>query len=434
MSRVYGDSTPFPYDIDYIELLRAGVDCAVRLLSAHHAMRAARERVDQSASAQAQSLAELGQLFDGVQAAAGNSITQGSDLTVRTAAQIVASARSVVAAATADLEGQVAAERNQARQIADKARESGLSAIEHLLERHSPPGSRCDLQITAGLESNAGQVTVVTPYGVTASFGIALPPNHVWARPRRVVDLVPQLEIQMPKESGWLSKRVEMTPLRLDRFFVSEFWYGESSGELSLRRGASSGPGYRLQVEMGATGTVVSIRPLRDDGTPVEAQPLVLEGKDLGSMLAVWQSALDSSSDLLSQRRRLIAATFLEAPFGELESPRPIAEAIINDMAPLVVEISRRSGARAELVLRRNLGEGRREETYSTHAELLDKIRILPPDLRIVFAPLHLDDTAAPFIPEPPLSPPPGSPRVSGIPAVPPPPLSRPPIVAQAQP
>jgi hypothetical protein len=68
-------------------------------------------------------------------------------------------------------------------------------------------------------------------------------------------------------------------------------------------------------------------------------------------------------------------------------------------MAPTVVEISRRSGAPGELVLRRNLGEGRREETYSTHTELLEKILVLPPDLRAVFAPLKLSGPAGAALP-----------------------------------
>jgi hypothetical protein len=59
-------------------------------------------------------------------------------------------------------------------------------------------------------------------------------------------------------------------------------------------------------------------------------------------------------------------------------------------MAPVVVEISRRSGAPGELVLRRNAGPRRREETYLTHAELLRKIFTLPPERRLVFSPLGL--------------------------------------------
>ena len=44
MTHVYGDSTPFPYDVDYIDLSRLAVDCAVQLMSAQHAIATSLER------------------------------------------------------------------------------------------------------------------------------------------------------------------------------------------------------------------------------------------------------------------------------------------------------------------------------------------------------------------------------------------------------
>src|SRR4051812_30691002 len=46
MSHVYGDSTPFPYDVDYIDLSRLAVDCAVQLMSAQHAIATSLERAE----------------------------------------------------------------------------------------------------------------------------------------------------------------------------------------------------------------------------------------------------------------------------------------------------------------------------------------------------------------------------------------------------
>jgi hypothetical protein len=426
MSRVYGDSTPFPHDLDYIHMLRDGIDCTVRLLSAQHSIRAAAERAQNMDRTREMELIELNGLFERVQAAVAPSISEGGDRTVRTAAQIVAGARGMVDVANADLDAQVAAETAQARHIMDKARETVLHAVEHFLERHAPPRSRFGAQLLASAEANAGQVTIATPYDLTATFGVALPNTHAWSRPRRVADLVQQLEIKLPKESGWLSKRVEMTPVRLERMFISEIVLGEHFGVLSLRRGAASGSGYRLRI--GLTDNVtVAISPLREDGSPDQGQPLVLEGKDLGAMVALWRTAAESVRDLPALRRRLVSATFVDKPLMELESPRLLAEAMVADIAPIVVEISKRSGAPGELVLRRNLGEGRREETYCTHSELMDKIRILPPDLRAVFSPLRLTDSpnaSASMLEAPVTATAPESPRRSGNPAPPPPPSS----------
>ena len=432
MSRVYGDSTPFPHDLDYINMLRDGIDCTVRLLSAQHSIFAALERARAAERARETDVLELNALFERVQSAVSSSISEGVDRTVRTAAQIVAGARGMVDSATADLDAQVVAETAQARHIVDKARETVAHAVEHFLERHAPPRSRFALQVLASAETNAGQVTISTPYNLTATFGVALPNTHAWARPRRISDFVQQLEIRLPKEAGWLSKRVEMAPSRIERMFISELVFGEHFGVLSLRRGAASGGGYRLRV--GLTDSITAaISPLKEDGSPDQGQPLVLEGKDLAAMVALWRAAADSIRDLPGLRRRLVSANFAERPLMELDSPRLLAEAMVADIAPVVVEISKRSGAPGELVLRRTLGEGRREETYCTHAELVEKIRVLPPDLRAVFSPMRLTDgpgmAAALIEAPPPLAGAPESPRFSANPTAPALAASRPPPV-----
>jgi hypothetical protein len=231
-------------------------------------------------------------------------------------------------------------------------------------------------------------------------FGVAIPASHVWARPRRVSDLITHVEIQMPKESGFLSKRVEMAPLRLERLFISDVTFAERSGVLRLRKGPGSGSGYEIHIDL-ETAVNLAISPMREDGTLEEQPPQVLQGNDQATILSLWQGVVQSAVDLMHLRQRMVSASFNGRPLLELDSPRVVAEALVNHMAPVISEISRRSGAPGELVLRRNLGEGRREETYCTHAELLEKIMVLPPDLRAVFSALHLTGLALPALPAP---------------------------------
>jgi hypothetical protein len=395
---VYGDSTPFPHDIDYIHMLQDGVDCAVRLLSAQHSIRVAEERADHAERVMRTEVTELNALFERVQAAAVKPVPEGMDVTARASGQIATGARAVVDGAIRELESQVGVEVSQAGQIVDKAREGSASAIEQFLERHTPPESRLCLQLTANPESNAGHVNLITPYGVTAVFGVAIPPTHAWARPRRVGDLLAHVEIQMPKESGFLSKRVEMAPQRLERLFITDMSFAERSGMMRLRKGPGTGSGYEVRIDL-ETGVELAVHPVRDDGTVEEQSPLVLLGNDQATMLSLWQSVVQSAADLIHLRQRMVSAAFNGRPLLEIESPRVVAEALINHMAPVISEISRRSGAPGELVLRRNLGEGRREETYCTHAELLEKIMILPPDLRAAFSALHLSPTHGSALP-----------------------------------
>jgi hypothetical protein len=388
MARVYGDSTPFPHDIDYIHMLRDGVDCAVRLLAAQHSIRVAEERAEGVERGMRGELAELNALLERVQnATRGENL--GIDSVVRASGQIGSAARTIVDGAVRDLEARTEAEVSQAAHVVDKAREGSLGAIEQFLEQHTPPETRSCLSLTASPEQNAGHVTLHTPFGVSAVFGVAIGPSHVWARPRKVGDYTAHAEISMPKEAGWLSKRVEMAPVRLERLFITDLTVAEGSGILRIRRGPGTGPGYEFRIDRDAS-VPVSVVPVRDDGTVEEQHPLVLADADQAVMRGIWQNVIGSVGDLTRERQRLVSGTFNGRPLLEIEAPRLLADALVGHMAPVVAEISRRSGAPGELVLRRTLSEGRREETYCTHAELLDKIMVLPPDLRVVFSALHL--------------------------------------------
>ena len=386
MARVYGDSTPFPHDIDYIHLLRDGVDCSVRLLAAQHAIRVAEERAEAVERTMRGEVAELNALFERVQSAArGENL--GMDSVVRASGQIGSAARTIVDGAVRDLEARTESEVSQAAHVVDKAREGSLGAIEQFLEQHTPPETRSCLNLTASPEQNAGHVTLHTPFGVSAVFGVAIEPSHVWARPRKVGDYAAHAEISMPKEAGWLSKRVEMAPVRLERLFISDLTVAEGAGILRIRRGPGIGPGYEFRIERDAA---ISVCPVREDGTVEDQHPLVLADADQAVMRGIWQNVIGSASDLTRERQRLVSGTFNGRPLLEIESPRTLADALVSHMAPVVAEISRRSGAPGELVLRRTLTEGRREETYCTHTELLEKILVLPPDLRVAFSALHL--------------------------------------------
>jgi hypothetical protein len=394
MARVYGDSTPFPHDIDYIQMLRDGVECAVRLLSAQHSIRAAEERADEAECAMRNEVTELNALCERIQSAAREE-SGVTEATARAAGQISAATRTIVDGAVRELESRTEAEVGQATHIVDKAREASLGAIEQFLERHTPPETRSCLTLTASPEQNAGHVTLQAPFGVSAVFGVALGSSHVWARPRKVGDYSAHAEISMPKEAGWLSKRVEMAPVRLERMFISDLTWADREGVLRLRRGPGTGPGFEFRIDRDGSN-VISVCPVREDGAVEEQHTLVLAEADQVVMRSLWQNIVQSARDLVRDRQRLVSGTFNGCPLLEIEAPRVLADALIDHMAPVVAEISRRSGAPGELVLRRTLGEGRREETYCTHAELLEKIMVLPPDLRVVFSALHLSSSGPP--------------------------------------
>jgi hypothetical protein len=94
-------------------------------------------------------------------------------------------------------------------------------------------------------------------------------------------------------------------------------------------------------------------------------------------------------------------ASYDDRAIGELDEPKLVADRLVLVLAPMVREIARKSGAPGELVLRRDVRAGRREEIYITTAELHERVLTLPPLLRDVFAPFELDKPRSPRAPAP---------------------------------
>jgi hypothetical protein len=393
MGHVYGDSTPFPYDINFIELIRHAVECGVTLL---HAQNEIANAVDRSGSFDQLRKAErsrLDAMSDAVKLTMTAFTSSKSERMVRTASRILETARAVIEVEMGDLEGMANGQISSTRATVDHAREGSFRAVESFILRHDMPNTLVGLRMLAGEEVYSGQALVQTPFGVEAVFALAIPSAHEWGRLRRVSEFSAGTEVHVPIESGWLSKRVEVQPVKLDKLVVTEVALTGERALITLRKAPRMGSGFCLEVSTEETAQPkVSLTRLGEDGQPTSDPTLELSGDDAMHVMRLWTRVLDSTHDLAMRRQGMSSATFDGKPLRELDEPQSVCHRMINVLAPVVQEVARRSGAPGELVLRRDLGEGRREEIYITKAELHEKVMTLPPGLRGVFDPFELSD------------------------------------------
>src|SRR5205814_6104883 len=100
--------------------------------------------------------------------------------------------------------------------------------------------------------------------------------------------------------------------------------------------------------------------------------------------------------ELLGQRKSIVDATLDDRPLRGHDGPGVLAERLITAVAPVTQEIARRSPSTTELVLKRLVAGGRREEIFVTKADLRKKIAGLSPAQRSLFDPLGFGDDAVP--------------------------------------
>lgn len=88
---------------------------------------------------------------------------------------------------------------------------------------------------------------------------------------------------------------------------------------------------------------------------------------------------------LVRKRVRLAQALLEGSPLNEIQSPARVAQLLIGVMAPYVREMGRRSPVAGELVLKRQVEDGRREELFISIHELTDKFATLTPERQAFF-------------------------------------------------
>lgn len=384
MGRLYGDSTPFPFETDYLELVRAAVACSVKLLLAQHAIdeaRTAMTSADQGRTSERARLDRVGEavrksllIFEGVDGREGRVAQRTRD-----------AARAAIDEEASQIEASANAERSRRSGDVERAREGARNALEEFLRQNMLPGDDASISLRAEEQTYGGDVSLSTVFGVTATFRLSVPDDHEWSRTRRVADVAAGCEIQVPHEAGWINKRTELQKVKLDKLWVSDVALTPHNVRITMRRGVQAGAGYAVDVVRAASGT---IRELDDNGIEKDTHPI--ESEDREAVTRLTDAATTALQSMTSHRTAMISCAYDGAPLADVEDPSAIATALIATLAPTVNEIERRSGGVDELILRRDVADGRREEKYLKKAELREVICALPIALRNAFAPLQL--------------------------------------------
>ncbi|MGZ3427187.1 MAG: hypothetical protein ACXVCV_11095 [Polyangia bacterium] len=371
---LYGDSTPFPFGLDFLNALRAIVDCCVIMLGSQHAIDQAVKRSSQVEEGLRGERWRLDSLLEAVRQAAAPFASATPTLTA-SATDIMGATRAIIDRERGEVERRWSGELLQAQRIVDDACGTAYQALEALLLRNTPPGTGVAWRLGGDADGYDVQVRFATRFGLEAHFGVAVPEGHAWSRLRRAVELAPGLALRVPKT------------IRLDRLFVSEAVVEPDRITLWLRRAARTGAGVRISVTFESAEAEVQL--LDELGQP-HGDVYELDGDDRAEPFRLASALLDSTFDLALRRQLMTGAALDGTTLRGRFEPRDVCTRLIAAYAPIVSEISRRSCAPDELMLRRDLGGGRREAVFITRGELRARLTRLPPVLRALFDPFQL--------------------------------------------
>jgi len=394
---LFGDSTESDLEFDYLAFIREVIDCAVVMAECEVTLGVTVEDRRSRELETASVIAAVGDLGTRVsQLVAPVAADQPATAVGRCATQIATAIRDAVDKESAQARATLATECDEMDRQDQRQRARAKAVLEKLLKTHDLPGAEKELEVawtTAGVKATMRQRT---GFGVEAVLSLDIPASSTLALDLRVDRIAENVEIHANETAGWLKKSDKVVAHKLGRYQVTNVVVAKDATRVRLR----------ASPEANAAGFVITARRNGDlsvEPTTGGPSPAVAIDERDRTGLRLLTERLEGAVRLLTETRTgLVSVDIDGAPIAQHAHPRVLAERLIAAVAPTVQNIARHSRSPGELVLRRLIGDHRREEIFVSTADLLKRLDGLPSHARELFAPLQLGgEPAKPAVDEP---------------------------------
>jgi len=381
---LYGDSTPSPLQSNFLAFLRDAIGFCVHLLQAQEritGLRADGRALDTAAEAERARIAGLRAL---VLEAGESANTDGAEsASQRAVTRVIAAAESSIATTLAEVSAKLASEHAAlgARERAERDR--CLEVLGELVAPHEPHEGTWKVAVQLGEAGYTGECAATTSYGIAWTCALELGKGHPLGGPALVGAAAPQLELSLPEAGGFL-KKSKVRAQRVDQYSIDAFSASPRESRIALRATPRTPVGLDIVITERA---VQILRTGAKDGASAESE---VSAEDEQRLRALRDKLLEWVTTTSGLVRRTSVATIDDKPLADSADLGTVVERVIAAAAPITNEIQAHSLSPYELVIRRLLGNDRREEVFVTSASLLDKLAGLSQDQRAVFAPLNL--------------------------------------------
>ncbi len=371
----YGDGTPFPFEENFIDIVVAAVDAAASTFAAAAQLDSLRQKAQlarRDADDEGRRLTALEQALTGAAGTAGPSLGKDATLTQQTAQRALDAAKHAIVAARAQLDKRVAAAAAEPR--VDRAMQAAFAAAARFFDHHELPRTSWDWKWV----NDEGAEATARSGRFAVTYDLIEPP---WSAPARIGALVPHLSVRLPR------KRIFGKPapakVSLDKAGLVSVSRTGDAIVLGVRELASKpSGGWRIAFSH-AGAAVGTCTPLDAAGQPIGAE-IEIEGDNASSLTRLIDAVITAMDGVLA-RRRTRDVTINKVALRSMSDPAEPAKAMLDLLAPTIRTLCARSGAAGELVLKKDIADGRREELFVPRQQIAQKYMTLPPEYRRLF-------------------------------------------------
>ncbi|MEJ7603459.1 MAG: hypothetical protein WKG01_36575 [Kofleriaceae bacterium] len=397
----YGDGTPFPLEENFIETLTSAVESCTNAFLPLAELDTRRERARDTRREAEREGGRLDDLERTISSALAPyaPVDKKAGITHTVAQKLALAAKQAIAEAKRQIDQRV--QQTEAQAAGRTSADAILKALRPFFDEQTLPKTAWIMSWDVrGGEPHAD--AVATAGRISASFTLSPDPYRV---PIRVDQLSEGVIVHMLKKGVF--GKAKPAPIDLGKYVMVAFERSTSQMVVTLKENPNkASPGLRFAVaDGGATWTTITAAGDAEG----EANPLDME--DVSPIRQLVERANNALKDLIN-RRSLVELSLSGKSITELEEPRIVPLELLNQLTPLARSIRERSRMSGELVLKRDVGDGRREELFVPRSTLAQQFMRLPADYRRPFEDMGITaEETQPAITLPPSMRPPAPPR-----------------------
>ena len=402
MSFLFGDSSKFPLDFNFLSTLEKFMPCATKVV-----MLEAESEVGTSAAVahgreRAEAVEAVQSLHDRVMRSLDGALADPGPGGTMSLAQTESHPAAIAyAKKVRELTAQLVDEQRESAKAANEAealqgkneRERRANDVKKEIETFlkSAELEMLTARVSFSLVEGRNETNAVlrTQGGIVMGFSLACQKVAAWNAPRKVSDFATNVDLMVGVKKSFFKGVVTPEAMHLDDFIISRADLNAEVLLLSLRKKITDKDSCVFKVRRTERGLAGEFE--RPDEPNAKSIPSGLGPEDLDKLDKLWRAIRASFDELFPHKE---AVTHLELDGRDVLKER-LGLALINrfvaTFAPLVNEIAMKSPNREELSLKIETADGRRQEIYLKKDSLTKNLEPLAAKDRNLFAPLGLE-------------------------------------------
>ncbi|NJD52535.1 MAG: hypothetical protein FIB07_06655 [Candidatus Methanoperedens sp.] len=381
MRFLYGDSTEFRMQIDFLRLLNSFVDTGVKTIKFENAVFDLKETIIDRRRLKNSVTDEMDNFILAVENAIEGAVTRSKEqeTIVKYADRSKEYLKTLIEEGKTKFSDEISREIAQLEKKIEEANEENRKLLETFFIYDPIPATGKKYTIKLIEKGYSANVQVDYESGISCLFYIASPESGFWKSHVRAHDFVKGIEIPARMKKSFLKKELVPDNVNIDFFLLSDLILSDKELEVVFRkRYGARAEQFRLKMILTEEFSVdVSYTEENGVETSVNAVPELKNELNMLRLQEFGKKIAEKTNDLYLKKQKLETIFLEEKDIFEEKLVFELMQKVASIFAPTVAEIKKHSPSGEELSLKSEDEYGGRHEIYLKKSEVKDKLNVI---------------------------------------------------------